>query len=109
MAKVTLKNCWEILQCGRQANGNKVNQLGECIASREQLGHSCWAVAGTLCGGQVQGSVDDKRNDCMRCEVFKKYHRSVGADGKKIKEAYPEEEKKYNELLMSRMSDKYQH
>ncbi len=43
-----LLNCWEIMKCGRQKGGKKVNELGECIASKEGMGHSCWAVAGTL-------------------------------------------------------------
>ena len=46
-----LKNCWEMRGCGRERGGSRAKDLGECIASREQLGHSCWAIAGTLCGG----------------------------------------------------------
>ena len=102
-----MKNCWDILKCERQKNGKKVNEYGECIASKEELGHSCWAIAGTLCGGMVQGDATEKRQNCIRCEVFKLYHRSVGTEGKKIKELFPEEEKKYNDLLMDRMTVKY--
>jgi len=41
-----LLNCWEIKKCERQKGGKKVNELGECIASKERMGHSCWVVAG---------------------------------------------------------------
>jgi hypothetical protein len=49
-----LLNCWEINKCERQRGGKKVNELGECIASKEKVGHSCWAFAGTMCGDEIQ-------------------------------------------------------
>ena len=55
-----LPNCWEIISCGREKGGDKVAELGECVASTRGMGHSCWAVAGTLCGlksrGRLHGS-----------------------------------------------------
>ncbi|OIP23129.1 hypothetical protein AUK22_10000 [bacterium CG2_30_54_10] len=53
----SMKNCWEIKKCGRETGGPKSKELGVCVAAREELGHSCWMIAGTLCGGAVQGSV----------------------------------------------------
>jgi len=102
-----LKNCWEIYGCERHANGKKVHELGECIVSKEEMGHSCWAVAGTLCGGEVQGSVAEKQANCMKCQLYKLYHRAVGKDGKRVKEYHPEEDKKYSELLMDRLNKRY--
>ena len=51
-----LLNCWEIKKCGRQRGGKKVNELGECIASKGKVGHSCWAFAGTMCSDEIQGT-----------------------------------------------------
>ncbi len=98
-----LKHCWEILNCNREKGGSKVTDLGECVASIEELGHSCWMIAGTLCGGKVQGTTAQKEHRCMQCEVYKLYHRQLGSQGKKIKEQFPEEEGKYNTLLMNRL------
>lgn len=97
-----LKNCWEIMNCQREKNGSKVSELGECVASKEGLGHSCWMIAGTLCGGEVQGTVAEKEHNCMQCEVYKKYNRITGTEGKKVPEQFPEEEKKYKSLLKNR-------
>jgi len=33
-------------------------------------GRTCWAVAGTLCGGKVQGTFAQKRLACMACDFF---------------------------------------
>lgn len=34
-------------------------------------GRYCWKVAGTLCGGKVQGSFAQKMMNCAQCEFFK--------------------------------------
>lgn len=99
-----LENCWEIKKCGRQKNGWLSKELGECIASRENMGHSCWVIAGTLCGGTVQGDSIDKGKNCIKCEVYKKYNRTIGSEGDKVKENYPDEEEKYKELVLARMT-----
>lgn len=101
-----LKECWEYKACGRQKNGPKVAELGECIASKEQMGHSCWAIAGTLCGGVVQGSSAQKEQNCMGCEVYKIYHRITGKEGKQVGVLCPEEESKYNEMMRARIKRK---
>ena len=76
----TRQNCWEFKQCGRGPGGAKVGELGLCPAATEEdadginggtnAGGVCWAVAGTLCGGQVQGTFADKRLSCLSCEFF---------------------------------------
>jgi len=33
-------------------------------------GRACWAVAGTLCGGDVQGEYAEKIKSCMECEFY---------------------------------------
>ncbi len=87
------QNCWEIKNCGRQPGGPKVAELGVCIAATEAKlngihggkngGRACWAVAGTLCGGQVQGSFADKAKNCMNCEFYRIVRTEEANDFKK--------------------------
>lgn len=97
-----LKQCWEIKHCERQKGGSKVGELGECVASKEGLGHSCWAIAGTLCGGEVQGSVAKKEKNCMACEVYKLYNRTTGTHGNDIAQHFPTELSRYKTLMLER-------
>lgn len=99
----SLANCWEIKRCGRQKGGAKVAELGECIAARDALGHSCWAVAGTLCGGIVQGSVAQKEGNCVTCEVYQDYNRITGTKCRDVPLAYPDEQRRYSKLLLERL------
>ena len=71
------QNCWEKLNCGRQEGGAKVLELGVCPANTDKQanglnggingGRICWAVAGTLCGGEIQGTEADKVFTCLSC------------------------------------------
>lgn len=101
VASDALKNCWEIINCERHAQGRKVEELGECAASRQGMGHSCWVVAGTLCGDSEQDGVIEKYNTCTRCEVFSLYHRSIGKIGDRVKEFHPVEDLKYRNIIYS--------
>jgi len=75
------KNCWQIKKCGREPKGEKVNDSGICPASADTSsnglnggkngGRICWAITGTLCGGEVQGTFAQKELSCINCEVFK--------------------------------------
>ena len=75
-------NCWDFKQCGRQPGGLKTSELGVCPAAIEKRadglnrgengGRCCWAVAGTFCGGKVQGAFAAKLANCMVCEFYKK-------------------------------------
>ena len=77
MAKL---NCWEFKKCRRQPGGMKAAELGVCQAATERRtngvnegrngGRACWAIAGTLCGGQVQGSYVAKLGNCLNCEFY---------------------------------------
>jgi hypothetical protein len=81
-------NCWEYKKCGRQLGGEKTKELGTCPASSEKAtdginsgrfsGRCCWAIAGTLCGGTVQGSFAAKAGNCMKCEFYKLVHQEEG-------------------------------
>jgi hypothetical protein len=101
-----LLNCWEIKKCERQQGGKEVNELGECVASKEMMGHSCWAIAGTLCGGKIQGTVAQKAGFCTPCEVYQLYNRSRGRLGKLVKTMYPEEDAKYYNIMLKLYDDK---
>ncbi len=96
-----LLNCWEIKKCGRQKGGNKINDLGECLASRKGMGHSCWAVAGTMCAAEIQCTYAKKIRFCTFCEVYGTYNRSRGNFGKVIKNIFPEEESKYYDTMLN--------
>ena len=66
-----VKNCWEFKQCGREQGGANAEALGVCPAWPDH-GEDCWFVAGTLCGGQVQGTYADKLGSCRKCEFYEK-------------------------------------
>lgn len=63
------RNCWEDKNCGRIQGGQNVGQMGVCPAYPDH-GRDCWKIAGTFCGGQVQGSEAQKVGSCLRCEFF---------------------------------------
>jgi hypothetical protein len=74
---VIRQSCWEFWRCGREPGGSKVDELGICPAAVETLmdgtnsgrngGRICWAIAGTLCGGEVQTVFAEKIGDCVNC------------------------------------------
>jgi hypothetical protein len=66
-------NCWEFKKCGREAGGAKAAELGVCPAYPKH-GKSCAHMAGTLCGGKVQGSFATKVVACMQCDYYKSGH-----------------------------------
>lgn len=77
---IAKKNCWEFMGCGRNSGGTKVQELGVCpVTTSGELdgahdgkngGRACWVIAGTLCGGKIQGSYAQKLNNCWRCDFF---------------------------------------
>jgi hypothetical protein len=97
-------SCWEIKKCGRQPGGAKATELGVCAAAKEGLGHSCWGIAGTLCGGKVQGSVAQKSGNCMECEVYRRYNRVGGTEAAELRRSCPEEMARYEALLRGRLT-----
>lgn len=69
------QNCWEFKKCGRALRSGEV-----CPATSEARldkvhggkngGRSCWVVAGTFCGGKVQGTFARKFDTCEACEFY---------------------------------------
>lgn len=84
------QNCWEFKKCGREPGGAKTKDLGVCPASTESRldgtnegkngGRSCWALTGTLCGGQVQGTFAAKVGNCLKCEFYQKVGQEEGVN-----------------------------
>jgi len=84
------KNCWEVKNCGREAGGSNAAEFGVCPATQESsasgindgknAGRICWAVAGTFCGGKVQGDFAAKSVSCMACEFFKLVKKEEGVE-----------------------------
>ncbi len=74
------QNCWEFMNCGREPGGAKANELGVCPAATDasfsgvndglNSGRFCWYIAGTLCGGQPQGTFAQKSLNCMNCTFY---------------------------------------
>jgi hypothetical protein len=82
-------NCWEFKKCGREPGGPRVPELGVCPAATEVRvdglndgtngGRVCWGIAGTFCGGEVQGSFAAKLNTCLECEFYRLVRKEEGA------------------------------
>ena len=78
---MSLSNCWEVKKCGREVGGLKAAELGVCPAASETKANGInngqnsvrafWAIAGTLCGGVVQGFFASKLQNCMACDFYK--------------------------------------
>jgi len=68
------------MKCGRQPEGEKVDELGVCPAAVPSeydgvnggalSGRFCWAIAGTLGGGKKHGKCCSKLKDCLHCEFM---------------------------------------
>lgn len=73
-------NCWEFKKCGRQPGGHKAHDLGVCPVTVSQdlhgahdgknAGRACWVIAGSLCGGKIQGTYAQKLTNCWRCDFM---------------------------------------
>ncbi len=83
------ENCWDAKKCQRQPGGTKTGELGICPVATEarvdgtnggkNAGRTCWAVAGSLCGGEIQGSYAVKMANCRECEFYKAVNAEEGS------------------------------
>jgi hypothetical protein len=59
-----MKKCWEYKKCGKE----------DCVVYQKYKGKAtvplCWYVAGTMCGGKVQGEYAQKIASCRNCDYF---------------------------------------
>ncbi|HUO77689.1 MAG TPA: hypothetical protein VMU21_08950 [Thermodesulfovibrionales bacterium] len=82
------RNCWEFKNCGRQTGGEKAKELGVCPATTDEkldgvhggrnAGRACWVLAGTMCGGKVQGTFAQKYENCELCDFFRSVKEEEG-------------------------------
>lgn len=81
-------NCWEFMQCGREPGGKKTEELGVCPVTQERrlhnihegkhAGRACWVVAGSLCGGETQGTFAQKFKNCESCDFYQHVRHEEG-------------------------------
>ncbi len=74
------ENCWEFMHCGREPGGRKVVEFGECpVATNAEFdgvnggqngGRFCWAISGSYCKGEIQGTFARKFSSCLVCPFF---------------------------------------
>lgn len=84
-------NCWDYKKCGRQAGGENALEFGVCPAFKEKrldgvhggdnAGRACWVVAGTYCGGEVQGTFAEKEHNCLACDFYRMVRKDEAAKG----------------------------
>jgi PAS domain S-box-containing protein len=55
-----IKKCYEIMNCVKK----------DCPCYGQEA-RRCWQIAGTFCGGKVQGFFADKFGNCSKCKTFK--------------------------------------
>lgn len=58
------KPCWIIRKCPTETKQN-------CAAWKFRAERVCWFISGTICGGKVQKSWEQKMKLCRECEVFR--------------------------------------
>jgi protein phosphatase len=89
MSKDKEHNCWDFMKCGREPGGKHSLELGVCPAAADatfdgfnqgnNAGRICWLIAGTFCGGRIQGSFAEKQGSCKNCTFYKQIHADEGA------------------------------
>jgi hypothetical protein len=84
------KNCWEVMGCGREPDGERVYELGVCPVAIWHVrdgqnggvnaGRICWTVAGTFCRDEIQASFVEKQLTCLECKFLKQVIKEEGDD-----------------------------
>jgi len=82
------------MKCGREPGGAKARRLGTCPAAVDTTFHGfnqginagrlCWLVAGTFCGGMVQGTYAKKYVACRKCNFYQKLHSDEGTTNQSV-------------------------
>jgi CRP-like cAMP-binding protein len=100
-------NCWEFMGCRRQPGGADADKDGICIAaadssydginSGKNAGRVCWAVAGTCCDGEIQGTFAEKRDSCTSCPFYRlvQEEESTSNTAHKLLNYFSEDEQKF--------------
>ncbi|MFC1746205.1 two-CW domain-containing protein, partial [Candidatus Riflebacteria bacterium] len=98
-------NCWEYKNCGREEGGAKAEELGVCPAYPDH-GQDCAQVAGTFCGGVVQGGSKDKIANCIVCDFYNSPHYDRGKVKGSGLESYVQEQKQVNTGFFDKLRNK---
>jgi hypothetical protein len=73
-------NCWEFKKCGRGPGGENtsveicpaaVDSDLDGIHQGQNAGRSCWVIASTFCGEQLQVDSGGKGTGCLFCDFYK--------------------------------------
>ena len=83
-----LRNCWEMVRCGREVGGSNAKVLGVCpVATDSRLdginrgrngGRACWTVSGTqICWGEPATGVP-KAVSCLNCSFLRQVEKEEG-------------------------------
>ncbi|MGD9372614.1 MAG: protein kinase, partial [Desulfobacterales bacterium] len=100
-------NCWEFMKCKREPGGARAGENGTCVAATDSsydginygknAGRICWAVAGTCCGGDIQGTFAEKRDSCTSCPFYKLIQEEEGTSNTahKLLNYFSEDEKEF--------------
>ncbi len=80
------------MKCGRGPGKSGTTKLETCKAAQEKKldgihdgknsGRACWVVAGTYCGGSLQGTFAKKSLACKRCDF---YNKVIQEEGQNVK------------------------
>jgi hypothetical protein len=74
------QNCWEVRNCRMMIEtSDQRTSLCPAIIYEEldgvhgglNAGRMCWAVDGTYCNGGIQGSSEQKMDECRACGFFR--------------------------------------
>jgi CRP-like cAMP-binding protein len=103
------------MKCQREPGGAKAAEKGVCVAAMDSsyggindgknAGRICWAVAGTCCGGEIQGTFAEKRDSCTNCSFYRlvQEEEDTSNTGLKLFNYFSEDERKF---LASKVSCK---
>jgi len=75
------QNCWEHLGCHKEACPAHGETRLHGVHGGHNSGRACWVVAGTRCGGKVQGDHAQKIGNCMKCDFYLMVAREEGVLG----------------------------
>ena len=74
-------NCWTFKKCNREKDKSCTaftSAEHDGMNNGVGAGRYCWAVAGTLCGGEVQGEFAKKKAACIVCDFYLKVKKEEG-------------------------------
>ena len=95
------------MNCKREPGGARAAENGTCAAATDSsydginrgknAGRICWAVAGTCCGGEIQGTFAEKRESCTSCQFYRLVQEEEGTSNTahKLLNYFSDDEKEF--------------